>query len=424
MSWAARAAWGGSAAFQSRQLIETSRDDSMNLQETDGQAEFRQQVRRWIDEEVPPHLKGLRQGIVQGPGLTQEELTPLTQALAKQGWLAPEMPKERGGGGFDFMQAVIFREECSRAGLPRRYVMGLEMLAPILLEYGTEAQKKRFLEPTIRGEIQWAQGYSEPGAGSDLASLAMRAEVTDDGFILNGQKIWTSGAHHANWIFCLVRTDPKPARKQQGISFLLADMKSPGITVRPIVTIEGFSHFCEVFFENVKVPKDQLVGELDKGWKVAKALLGHERFGHPTADPFVMFRAIEDVKKAARGAPQGEGTVWDDPALRRRVAALEMDAADLQATRARYLTRIQEGEAPGPEAMIFKLFGAELMQRIVELHQEVVGPEGVSWGPEPFGTETGEVAVHAVNIRAATLRGGTSEVHRNIVAQRILGLPD
>ena len=293
----------------------------------------------------------------------------------------------------------------------------------MLLKFGTEAQKKRFLLPTVKSEIKWAQGYSEPGAGSDLANLQFRADITDDGFLLNGQKIWTSRAHHSDWTFMLVRTDPKSKKKQEGISFLLVNLKTPGITIRPITTIDGFTHFCEVFFENVPVPKDQLVGELHKGWTVAKALLGHERFGHPTADPFIMFRAIENVKNSAQETRVGDGSVWDDPRIKRRVVQLEMDAHALQATRARFLTRIQEGEAPGPESMIFKLFGAELMQRIVELHQEVLGPEGVNWGPEPFGTEHGEVSVHSVNIRAATMRGGTSEVHRNIVAERILGLP-
>ena len=395
----------------------------MNVQESPEQIAFRERIRRWIAEKVPPRLKGLRQGIVQGPGLGEDEMKPLVDALAAEGWLAPDIPKEYGGAGFDFMQSVTFREECSRAGLPARYVFGLEMLAPVLLKFGSEAQKKRFLLPTVKSEIKWAQGYSEPGAGSDLANLQFRADITEDGFLLNGQKIWTSRAHHSDWTFMLVRTDPKSKKKQEGISFLLVDLKTPGITIRPITTIDGFTHFCEVFFENVPVPKDQLVGELHKGWMVAKALLGHERFGHPTADPFIMFRALENVKKSAQDIRMGSGTVWDDARIKRRVVQLEMDAHALQATRARFLTRIEKGESPGPESMIFKLFGAELMQRIVELHQEVLGPEGVNWGPEPFGTERGEVSVHAVNIRAATLRGGTSEVHRNIVAERILGLP-
>ena len=395
----------------------------MELKESEALGTFRADVRKWIDESVPPHLKGLRQGIAQGPGLAEEEMAPLVRALAAKGWLAPDIPKEWGGAGFDFMQSVIFREECSRAGLPPRYVFGLEMLAPVLQKFGTEEQKKRFLLPTVRGEIKWAQGYSEPGAGSDLASLGLRADVTDEGFVLNGQKIWTSQAHHADWTFMLARTDPKATKKQDGISFLLAKLDSPGITVRPITTIDGFSHFCEVFFENARVPRDQLVGQLHKGWTVAKALLGHERFGHPTANAFIMFRAIENVKASARKVKVGSATLWDDRNLRRRVATLEMDAEVLQATRARFLSMVHDGEPPGPESMIFKLFGAELIQCIVELHQEVLGPEGVTWGPEPFGLEVGEVAIHAANIRAATIRGGTSEVHRNIVADRILGLP-
>lgn len=395
----------------------------MNLKDTPEQEAFRGQVREWIDASVPAHLKGHRQGIVQGPGLGRDELAPLNSALSERGWQAPEMPVEFGGAGFDFTQSMIFREEWSRAGIPDRFAMGVEMVGPILLKYGSEAQQQRFLEPTLRGEIVWCQGYSEPGAGSDLANLALRAEASEDGYILNGQKIWTSQAHRAHWIFVLARTDPKPAKKQEGISFLLVKLDTPGITIRPIVTIDGFDHFCEVFFENVPVPADQLVGEPHKGWTVAKALLGHERFSHPTADPNVMNRAIEAVKQTAKNTPNAGGTMWDDALLRRRVAALEMDAACLQSTRYRYLTKVERGESPGPETLIFKLFGAELMQRIVELQQEVAGPAGITWGSEPFGLETGEIAIHATNIRAATIRGGTAEVHRNVIAQRVLHLP-
>jgi alkylation response protein AidB-like acyl-CoA dehydrogenase len=396
----------------------------MNINETPEQAAFRAKVRAWIDSSVPPHLKGLRQTIVQGPGLSHEELEPLEAALAEAGWQAPHWPKEYGGAGFDIPHLVIFHEEWARAGLPDRHATGLDMLGPILIRYGTPEQQEKFLGGILHNTTLWAQGYSEPEAGSDLAALALRAEVTDDGFVLNGQKIWTSKAHIAQWLFLLARTDPAARRKQDGISFLLVDLSSPGIEVRPIATMDGFTHFCETFLNDVHVPRENLVGELNHGWEVAKALLGHERFTHPTANPHLIRNAIDNLKHAARETPAGAGVAWDDPDLRRAVAALEMDVDDLLSTRYRALTRIEKGEAPGPETMLFKLFGAELMQRIVELHQQAEGLAGTVWDETRQGDGAGETARHATNIRAATLRGGTSEVQRNIIAKRVLGLPD
>ncbi|MBI4084094.1 MAG: acyl-CoA dehydrogenase family protein [Candidatus Lambdaproteobacteria bacterium] len=396
----------------------------MNINDTLELAAFRAEVRRWIAAEVPPALKGLRQGIVQGPELDAATLAPLDAALVRKGWFAASASREWGGGGLGLVERVVFEEEWSLAGLPPRYGIGTDLLGPILERYGTEAQQRRFLAPTVRGEIVWAQGYSEPGSGSDLASLKLRADAVEGGLLLNGQKIWTSGAHKAHWIFLLVRTDPNPRRKQEGISFVLVDLHAPGVLVKPILTLDGFHHFNETFFENVRVPADQIVGEVHQGWQVAKALMGHERFTHPTANPAVVERMIENLKQAAREQPQGGGAVWDDPALRRQVAALEMDGDCMRYTRYRSLTRIGKGEAPGPETMIFKLFGAELDQRIVELHQQVEGCQGLAWGAEPFGAIAGETAVHAAHIRAATIRGGTSEVQRNVVAKRVLGLPE
>ena len=396
----------------------------MNLNDTPQQAEFRAQVRLWIEKEVPANLKNLKQAIVQGPGISHEGLKPIEDALAKRGWNAPGWPKEYGGAGFDLGQLVIFYEECAKAGMPDHHTNGLDMLGPILMKYGTQEQKDKFLKGTALGEILWAQGYSEPQAGSDLASLALKAEIVPGGFILNGQKIWTSKAHEADWLFMLARTDPKAKKKQDGISFLLVKLDTPGIEVRPIRTMDGFTHFCETFFDNVKVPDTNLVGELHKGWEVAKALLGHERFTHPTANPLLHMNAIENLKSDARRIEDGDGVVWDNPVLRRKVAALEMDVDCLKYTRYRALTKVQKGEAPGPETQILKMFGAELMQRIVEAHQQVAGPLGIDWDHTEQGNGPGEVARHGANIRAATLRGGTSEVQRNVVVKRVLHLPD
>ena len=396
----------------------------MNLNDTPQQAQFRTLVRDWIAKDVPASLKGLKQAIVQGPGISHEKLKPLEDALSKRGWTAPSWPKEYGGAGFDIGQMVIFYEECARVGMPDHHTSGLDMLGPILMKYGTTAQKERFLGPTARGEIIWAQGYSEPQAGSDLASLSLKAEITPEGFVLTGQKIWTSKAHEADWLFVLAKTDSKGKKKQDGISFLLVDLHSPGIDIRPIRTMDGFTHFCETFLENVKVPKENLVGELNKGWEVAKALLGHERFTHPTANPHLHLNAIENMKSDARRIEEGDGVVWDNPAVRRKVAALEMDVDCLKYTRYRALTKVEKGQPPGAEAQILKMFGAELMQRIVETHQQVAGPLGIDWDSTEMGNGPGEVARHGANIRAATIRGGTSEVQRNVLSKRVLNLPE
>ncbi|MCZ6841448.1 MAG: acyl-CoA dehydrogenase family protein, partial [SAR324 cluster bacterium] len=364
------------------------------------------------------------QGIVQAPELTEEEKRPLIAALEEKGWLAPHWPKEHGGAGFDLAQAIIFHEECGKAGVPIHRNNGINMLGPILIRYGTQKQQAQFLGPIKRNEMVWAQGYSEPQAGSDLAGLQIRADVTEDGFVINGQKIWTSRAHIADWIFMLVRTDPSAQRKQEGISFLLAELKSPGIEARPIITMEGFHHFNEVFFENVKVPAENLVGELNQGWKVAKALLGHERFNYFSSDPLVLGKAIDNLKSTARQAPRGDGAMWDSISIRRQVATMEMDVDCLRYTRYRALTKMQRGEAPGAETMLFKLFGSELNQRIVALQQDVEGPLGTVWDESYRGDGPGHVARHATNIRAATIRGGTSEVQRNIISKRVLGLPE
>lgn len=396
----------------------------MNINDTPEQAEFRAEVREWIEDSVPTELKGLRQGIVQAPELTEEEKRPLIAALDKKGWLAPLWPKEYGGAGFDLAQSIVFNEECGMAGVHIHRSNGINMLGPILIRYGTEAQREKFLGPIKRNEMIWAQGYSEPQAGSDLAALQVHAEATDDHFIINGQKIWTSRAHVADWIFMLVRTDPGAKRKQDGISFLLADMKTPGIQARPIITMDGFHHFNEVFFDKVKVPRENLVGELNQGWQVAKDLLGHERFNHYSSDPTVLSKAMDNLKSSAREEPRGDGVMWDDLNLRRKVVELDMDVDCLRYTRYRALTKLQRGDSPGPETMLFKQFGSELNQRIVALEQDVAGPLGVVWDDTYRGDGEGHVARHGTNIRAATIRGGTTEVQRNIISKRVLNLPD
>ena len=397
----------------------------MNIRESSEEAAFREKVRRWIAERVPPHLKGAFHGGSPTAQLSMEAMAPLRRLLAAEGWLVPDLPTEYGGAGLPPMQTIILNEEFMRAGVPYLEARGggIGNITQVLARYATEEQKQRFLVPTLKGEIFWCQGYSEPGSGSDLASLQLRAEPVGDGFVLNGQKIWTSRAHYADCIFLLARTDPNAKRKQEGISFFVLSMKTPGIEVRPLTTIDGRHYFNETFFTDVRVPADGLIGRLNQGWTVAKSLLVHERLGSAGANPLMLERALDNLKQAARTTPQGDGVVWDDAELRERVAAMEMANDCMRYTRYRALTKLARGEQPGDETQIFKFFGSELYQKILETHQEVLGPLGVTWGPEPFGRDIGEVAVSNAINRARTIAGGTAEVQRNVIAKRVLRLP-
>jgi len=242
--------------------------------------------------------------------------------------------------------------------------------------------------------------------------------------VLNGQKIWTSRAHQADWIFILARTDPQAKPRQAGISFFVADMRTPGLTIRPLITMDGFHHFNETFYEDFFVPDSGLVGRINQGWTVAKALLVHERFNIPVANPLILRRALDNVKATARETPLGDGVLWDDVELRRTVAEKEMAIDAMLATRYRALTKVSRGDVPGNETMIFKLFGAGFFQSIVELHQAVVGPAGTTWASDLLGPDAREVGVHGANCRGRSIAGGTTEVQRNVVAKRVLGLPD
>jgi acyl-CoA dehydrogenase len=339
------------------------------------------------------------------------------ERMAARGWTAPTWPKEYGGGGLSRDEAKILREEMrainARSPLDS---FGIWMLGPALLKYGTEAQKKKYLPEITRGEIRWCQGYSEPNAGSDLASLQTRAEDKGDHFLVNGQKVWTSYADKADWIFCLVRTDPA-AKKHEGISFVLFDMQSPGVSTRPIVLISGKSPFCETFFDDVKVPKENLVGELNKGWDVAKYLLTHERemisgiglsagrpLGHVAADTV----GVED------------GTLAD-PLLRGQIAAFDIDAAAFQLALERVgdLAKAKQGH-PAMSSML-KYYGAELNKRRHELLMSAGGSDALEWEGER--SRGGDRARSWLRTKANSIEGGTSEVQLNIIAKRLLELP-
>jgi alkylation response protein AidB-like acyl-CoA dehydrogenase len=345
--------------------------------------------------------------------------------MGERGWGTPTWPAALGGGGLSATQARVLREEMAAAGAWNPIGgMGVAMFGPTLLEYGNEDQKRRHIPPIVRGEIRWCQGFSEPGAGSDLASLQTRAEDKGDHWLVNGQKIWTSGAQWADWCFCLVRTDT--TRKHEGISFLLFDMRSPGIEVRPIRLISGNSPFCETFLTDVKVPKENLVGPLGGGWTIAKRLLQHERGGiagnsgggrgGPHAGP------ISDLAKTYVGV-DAAGRI-DEPDLRARIAAHEIEARAFQLTAQRAMAEARTNAAAGAVSSILKNAGTKVGQDRHELTLEILGAQGLGWEGEGF--EARELAAVRAWLggKAFTIYGGSAEVQSNIIAKRILGLPD
>ena len=382
--------------------------DEIDLDRLDDQA-FRLHIRDWVRATYPTDWR------FPAHRLSARETMSWIQALNEKGWGAPGWPKEYGGMGLPPHRQVIFAEELALAGVSRAADFGVAMVGPLLIQYGSEAQKAHFLPRILSGEILWCQGYSEPGSGSDLASLRTEAVRDGDDFIVNGQKIWTSFAHEADWIFMLVRTD-KNAKPQEGISFLLADMKTPGIEVRPIVNIAGKHELNQVFFDDVRVPARNLVGELNKGWTIAKSLLGFERI--TIGSPFSVTLPLERLSAlaAARGA-------FDDPAFVEKYARLRLDAADLMATYARYVDVLRRGEALGPDVSILKIVATETFQRITELVLDIAAEPGAQMG----GVAAGDTEVQASNLfftsRPATIYGGSSEVQRNILAKAVLGLP-
>jgi alkylation response protein AidB-like acyl-CoA dehydrogenase len=391
----------------------------MDLSFTEEQETFRQELRSWIRGAMPPHIEAKAE--VDGH-FSPHEVMEWHQILHRKGWVAPHWPREVGGPGFDAAQRFILTEELELAGAPLLSPFGLAMVGPLLIQFGNDAQKQRFLPKILSGEEVWCQGYSEPGAGSDLASLQMRAEDRGDHFLVNGQKTWTTYAQYADWIFCLVRTDPN-VKKQAGISFLLIDMKSPGVEAKPMLTIGHTPAFCDTFFENVKVPKENLVGPLNGGWTLAKALLGHERT--MIAAVGASRRALRRVKRiAAETTYRGRPLIEDDP-FRMRIARLEIDLRGLMMANYRALAGAQLGKAPGPESSILKIRGSEILQAALELAMEVMGHDSLSWFNEEGVVPPLEqwVAPAYCYNRATTIYGGSNEIQKNVIAKWILGLP-
>jgi alkylation response protein AidB-like acyl-CoA dehydrogenase len=374
------------------------------------EAEFRAEVRTWLEANLPLALRG------RATRPPPAELMPWYRTLSAKGWIALHWPKQYGGMGATLNEQIIMSEELARVGAPQLPSQGLNHIGPILMEFGTEAQKAQHLPPIIKGTVIWAQGYSEPGAGSDLASLATRATLQGDHFVVRGQKIWTTWGHHSDWMFALVRTDPQAQPRHAGISFLLIDLHSPGIRIRPITTIAGDDEFSEVFFDDVIVPAEGLVGKLNDGWRIATALLGHERLA--TSNPQYALMAFERIKTMARASG-----VMADPAFRDRLAAASINVTALSALFSHAVELTNQQRSPGPESSIIKIFGSELLQALNELLIEAAGGHAVA--EQPVATEFGEVDVANSYFlsRRVTIYGGSSEIQRNVVARRVLNLP-
>ena len=392
--------------------------------------EFRRSARTWLEESYPASLRDrTRPQDATWGGRDATYANPDSKLwldrMAEKGWTAPTWPREYGGGGLSNAEARVLAEEmAAQKCRPPLLSFGLSMLGPVLLEFAEEEQKQEHLPKIVRGEIRWCQGYSEPGAGSDLAGLQTRADDKGDHYLVNGQKIWTSMADESDWIFCLVRTDPD-APKHDGISFLLFDMKSEGVSVAPIKLISGSSLFCQTFFEDVKVPKGNLIGTLNGGWTIAKRLLQHERSmiggmgfglrgkagGPSLAELAVEYVGTKDSKIA-------------DPILRDRVAQQMMDETCFTATARRSAAEAKAGQGPGATSSIFKYYGTEMNKRRYELLVVALGTQAFGWEGEGFSAGELSTTRDWLRSKANSIEGGTSEVQLNIVAKRVLGLPD
>jgi len=387
---------------------------------------FRAETRAWLEANCPAEMREPVRSdadVVWG-GRDQSKMTPAQKqwmdAMGARGWTVPDWPKEYGGGGLSPAETKVLREEMARLKCRNPLnSFGISMLGPALLKYGTEAQKIEHLTKIARGEIRWCQGYSEPGAGSDLASLQASAEDKGDHYLVNGQKVWTSYANYADWIFCLVRTDKTV--KQGGISFLLFDMATPGVSTKPILLISGYSPFCETFFDNVKVPKENLVHEVNKGWDVAKYLLGHERemisgmgLGSSGGNPLV------DGAKRTVGLTD-DGTLAD-PVLRAQMALFEVRAKAFTAMSEKFIDELKAGKAHPAQPSMMKYYGTELNKSRHELMMAAGGSDALEW--ESQESNTGAAPRAWLRTKANSIEGGTSEVQLNIISKRILELPD
>lgn len=396
----------------------------MDLDYTEEDRAFRDKVRAFLDEQLPADLQRKVRGHLR---LSKDDIVRWHKILFRQGWVAPGWPVEYGGPGWTPVQRHIFDEECARAGTPPVMPFGVNMVAPVIMAFGSQAQKDHYLPRILSCEDWWCQGYSEPGSGSDLASLKTTAVRDGDHYVVNGQKTWTTLAQHADMIFCLVRTDPT-VRKQEGISFLLVDMRSPGVTVRPIVMLDEDHEVNEVFFDNVRVPVANLVGQENKGWTYAKYLLGHERTGIAAVGRSK--RELAFLKRLARREQKNGKPLIEDPHFAAKLAALEIELMALEMTVLRVLAKADH--APGPEASVLKVRGTDIQQMLTELMVEAVGPMALPFDPQYLEGEhehsvagdddAAPLAPYYFNYRKTSIYGGSNEIQRNIISQMILGL--
>jgi alkylation response protein AidB-like acyl-CoA dehydrogenase len=400
----------------------------MDLRLTEREEAFRDGLRAFIRDNLPAEI---HERMRLGYNPTKEDTVAWQRILNRKGWAAYSWPREHGGPGWTPVERMIFLEENQTAPAPEMLSFNITMIGPVLIQFGTDEQKRRFLPRAANLDDWWCQGFSEPGAGSDLAALKTAARREGDHYIVNGQKIWTSTAHHADWCFCLVRTDPQAPKRQMGISFLLIDMRTPGITVRPIISIDGSHHLNEVFFDDVKVPVAMRVYEENKGWDVAKYLLGHERTG--IARLGKSKERVAAAKEAAREMRANGRPLIEDPDFRRRIAQLETDIKALEITQMRVVSahdKAKDGK-PDPLSSVLKVKGTELLQATTELAMDVGGPLSMPDWADDLAALSNEPelgpawAVEATRsylfLRAASIYGGTNEIQKNIVSKAVLG---
>ena len=389
----------------------------MEISFTEKDLEFRDEIRSWIENEYPKHIKEKQE---KGESLTKEEVTEFHKALAAKGWMGYNWPTEYGGTGWTSTQIYIFQKEFGLAGCPNILPFGVAMVGPVIYTFGNEEQKKRFLPDILNFDTWWCQGYSEAGSGSDLASLKTKAVREGDDYIVNGSKTWTTLAQHADWIFNLVRTETTEKR-QEGISFLLIDMNTPGVEVEPIITIDGAHEVNSVFFTDVKVPVENLIGEEGKGWTYAKFLLANERFGIAVVGAEI--RQLNKLKQIV--------SELDNPALSRKVKEVEIDISALEMLGLRMLSDIETKGHPGPESSILKIRGTEIQQRLTELFIEASGEYALIY-PGPYGhldsskpsgpDHVAKSLSKYLNYRKTSIYGGSNEIQKNIISKMILGL--
>jgi alkylation response protein AidB-like acyl-CoA dehydrogenase len=398
----------------------------MDLRLNAQEAAFRDEVRAFLREHLPPELATK---VKEGLRLTRDDMARWHAILHARGWLASHWPREWGGAGWNPVQRFIFETECALAGAPRIVPFGVHMLGPVLIRYGTEAQKRTWLPRILDGSDWWCQGYSEPGAGSDLASLKTTAVREGDHYLVNGQKTWTTLGHYANRMFCLVRTN-RDAKPQEGISFLLLDLDSPGVEVRPIVTLDGEHEVNEVFLTNVRVPLDRLVGEENQGWSIAKYLLTYERTN--IAGVGFSMAALERLKLIAQRVQKGGRPLIEDPLFAARMARVEIELENLKTTNLRVLAGSTGGAASGALSSLLKILGTQVRQEILSLTRRAVGPYALPWIEEALTLEgmheavgpsgAASAAPQYFNHRKLSIYGGSNEIQKNIVAKTVLGL--